>query len=291
MRVLRYLAGGLLLAGLLVATACKGGGGLSEDPILRLSAEEALEQGKELMERKKYNQASQYFDPAFEVAPNSATGREAALLAADAYFFNGGTANFVKAEAKYRDYLNRFPTSDRADYVQLQIAQCLAEQMRKPDRDQSATIKALTAFETVQQLYPTSSHSAEVEAKIVEIRQSLAEHEYRVGRYNYRRRLYTAATWRLQGIVDDYPDFDEMDKVLYMLGMAFFKGRNAEKSAEVFDQLRSEYPESRYIKKIPSKSPKPPKLPKAKKPESEESEETEETENQEEEEKEEKDET
>lgn len=250
MQTMRSLMWVLLLVGTVASVACKGGG-VKEDPILRLSAEEALTQGKDLVEKKKFNQAAQYFDHAFEVAPNSATGREALLLAAEAYFLNGGTENFIKAEAKYRDYLNRFPTSERSDYVQLQIANCLAEQMGKPDRDQSPTIKALTAFESVQQLYPTSSHATEVEAKIVEIRQSLAEHEYRVGRYNYRRRLYTAAVWRLEGIVEDFPDYQEMDKALYMLGMSNYKGKRPEPAAEIFEQLRTEYPESRYIKKIP----------------------------------------
>jgi outer membrane protein assembly factor BamD len=233
--------------------SCKGGG-VKSDPILRLSADEALEQGKELMEREKFVQATQYLDHAFEVAPNSATGREALLLSADAYFLGGGTANFVKAESKYRDFLNRFPTSDRADYVQMQIANCLAEQMLRPDRDQTATIKALTAFEGVLQLYPTSTYAEEVQARIVEIRQALAEHEYRVGRYNYRRRLYTAAAWRLEGLTEDYPDFQEMDKVLYILGMAFGKGGRPDKAVEVFESLRSEYPESRFIKKIPDTS-------------------------------------
>jgi outer membrane protein assembly factor BamD len=254
MSALRKITWVFLMIGALASVACKsGGGGIKDDPILRLSAEEALAEGQALMENKKFRQAAPYFDHAFEVAPNSATGRSALLLSADSYFLDGGTTNFIKAEAKYRDYLNRFPTSDRADYVQLQIANCLAEQMRKPDRDQAATIKALAAYETVQQLYPTSDYATDVEKSITEIRQNLAEHEYRVGRYNYRRRLYTAATWRLEGIVEDYPEFYEMDKVLYMLGMSYYKGKNAEKAAEIFAQLRSEYPESRFIKKIPNK--------------------------------------
>ena len=244
----RLTAFTLLMAFTLVS--CKGG--VKQDPILRLSAEEALEKGKELMANEKFSQAAGYLDHAFEVAPNSATGREALLLSADSYFLDGGTANFVKAESKYRDFLNRFPTSKRSDYVQMQIANCLAEQMLKPDRDQSATLKALTAFEGVQQLYPTSGYAEEVAAQIVEIRQSLAEHEYKVGRYNYRRRLYTSAAWRLEGLTQDYPDYREMDKVLYMLGMSFGKGRKLERAIEVFDQLRTEYPESPFVKKLPN---------------------------------------
>ncbi len=249
MRSSKFKFNALLMMLVLALVSCKGG--IKEDPILRLSAEEGLTQGKDLMDREKYREAVQYLDHAFEVAPNSATGREALLLSADSYFLAGGTANFVKAEAKYRDFLNRFPTSDRSDYVQMQIAHCLAEQMLKPDRDQSATLKALTAFEGVLQLYPTSGYAEEVEAQIVEIRQNLAEHEYRVGRYNFRRRLYTSAIWRLEDLVEGYPGFEEMDKVLYMLGMAYGKGRRPDDAIRTFEQLRTGYPDSRYLKKIP----------------------------------------
>ncbi len=240
----------LLVMVVLTFVSCKGG--IKEDPILRLSADEALTKGKELMDREKYREATQYLDHAFEVAPNSASGREALLLSADSYFLAGGTANFVKAEAKYRDFLNRFPTSDRSDYVQMQIAHCLAEQMLKPDRDQTATLKALTAFEGVSQLYPTSSYVEEVEAQIVQIRNALAEHEYRVGRYNYRRRLYTAAGSRLEGLIEDYPGFEEMDKVLFLLGTIYGKGGKPDEGIKLFEQLRAEYPDSPFVKKIPN---------------------------------------
>jgi len=247
------LKGRILLWGMVVAilsvVGCGGDG--KEDPILRLSADEALAKGQELMEKKKYSQAAEYFSHAFEVAPNSATGREALLLAADSFFLNGGTSNFIKAESKYQDFLNRFPTSDRADYVQFQVAKCLREQMLKPDRDQTATRKALVAYETVQQLYPTSDHLEEVRAHIEDIRQNLAEHEYRVGWYNYRRRIYPAAISRLVDLSKDYPDYREMDKVIFVLGMSFKKMKRPEEAAATFDELRSQYPDSPYRNKIP----------------------------------------
>ncbi len=101
------------------------------------------------------------------------------------------------------------------------------------------------------QLYPTSSYVEEVEAKIVEIRQNLAEHEYRVGRYNYRRGLYTAATWRLEALREDFPDFHEMDKVLFILGMSHGKSGDPDQAEEIFEELRSAYPDSEFAKKIP----------------------------------------
>ena len=57
----------------------------------------------------KYNKAGALLTHAFEVEPNSRSGREALLLAADAYFLHGGSDDYIKCEAKYRDFLNRFP--------------------------------------------------------------------------------------------------------------------------------------------------------------------------------------
>lgn len=233
----------------LLSSGC--GGAAKEDPILRLSAEEAITKGKELMERKKYTQAEPYLAHAFEVAPNSAIGREALLLAADALYLAGGTANFIKAEAKYRDFKNRFPTSARGDYVQLQIAKCLAEQMLRPDRDQTATRQALEAFEEMMQLYPTSEYSEEATSRIIDIRQDLADHEFIVGKYNFRRRLYTAAAARLEGLLEAYPDYREMDKVLFFLGRTYHRLKREEDAAATFERLRTEHPESPFLRKLP----------------------------------------
>jgi outer membrane protein assembly factor BamD len=256
MRYLSRRALFLVLTGL-VAVSLVGCGGPKEDPILALSAEESLEEGKALMEAKKYLRAGEYLTHAFEVAPNSAVGREALLLAADALYLDGGVANFIKAEAKYRDFQNRFPTSERSDYVQLQIANSLSKQIRKPDRDQSPTHSALNAYEDLIRLYPASDYAEEARQKVVELRQGLAEHEFIVGRYNFRRRLYPAAIARLETLTEQYPDYAQMDKVLYFLGMAHRKMGQPEKSAEWFDRLRQDHPQSSYVEKIPAQKKSP----------------------------------
>jgi len=49
----------------------------------------------------------------------------------------------------------------------------------------------------------------------------------------------------------DYPDYREMDKVLFVLGMSFKKMKRPEEAAATFDELRSQYPDSPYRNKIP----------------------------------------
>ena len=234
---------------------CKSSGGskVDNDPILQLSADESLERGRELMEAGKYRPAVEYLAHAFEVAPNSASGREALLLSADALYLDGGVANFIKAHAKYTDFQNRFPTSDRSDYVQFQIASCLEKQTRKPDRDQTPTIDALYAYEELVRLYPTSEHVDEGQLQIVALRQDMAEHEFIIGRYNMTRKLWPAAIHRFEGLLEQYPEYLETDKVLYFKGSAELRWKKCEEADQTFAQLRSEYPESKYVGQVPTK--------------------------------------
>lgn len=231
---------------------CKGGGGgiASNDPILRLSADESLAEGKRLMEGKKYLKAAKYLDHTFEIAPNSAVGREALLLSADAFYLSGGENNFIKAEAKYRDYQNRFPTSSRSDYVQLQLANSLQHRVLRPDRDQTSTLHALEEYQELILVYPTSEYLDEAKQEIGVMLNRLAEHELIVGRYNYRRRLYPAAIARLEGLLENFPDFNRTDRALNYLWLAYRRISEMEKADEVMARLESEFPDSQYLPKL-----------------------------------------
>ena len=238
----------LLVAAALLASGCSG---RREDPILRLSAEEALAAGKELMEAEKYAAARPYLTHAFEVEPNSPVGREGLLLVADSHYLEGGSDNYIKAEAKYRDFQNRFPTSERSPYVQLQIANALFERMERPDRDQTATEQALEAYEELLRLYPASEYAEEARARIREVKANLAEHEFLVGRFYYRFGLPRAAIERFEYLLEEYPDYPERDKVIYHLGLAHQRADQTEEAHQAFERLRREYPDSRFVAELP----------------------------------------
>lgn len=223
----------------------------ADDPILRLAAEESLEKGKELLAREKYARARPYFEHAFEAEPNSVTGRTALLLVADTFYLEGNSATYEQAEAKYRDFLNRFPTSDQAAYVQFQIANSLARRMEKPDRDQTVTRKALEAYQDLIRVYPTSEYATQARQQIEVVRANLAEHEYVVGRFYLRYGRPVGAVERFRFLLDQYPEYPEKDKVLYHLGIAYSRSLQADAAREIFDRLRSEYPESPYNHRVP----------------------------------------
>lgn len=251
----------LLLVGLVGVSGCtsRAAGPRKSDPVLRLSAQESLVQGKDFLAQKKYSRARPLFTHAFEVEPNSKVGREGLLLAADTYFLEGGSGNFTQAEAKYRDYLNRFPTSEQAAYVQFQIANSLAKRMERPDRDQTVTRKSLEAYQELIRLYPTSEYATRAQEQLVVVNGSLAEHEYLIGHFYLRYGAAQAAIKRLEYLMQTYPKYAPMDKVIYDLGMAYQRARKPQDAKKQFDRLRTEYPNSKLVKEIPQADAPPEK--------------------------------
>src|SRR4051794_25709926 len=246
----------LALAGLMLTGAgCKSSA--PDDPILRLSAQESIVLGKQLLAQEKYDKARPYFTHAFEVEPNSAIGREALLLAADTYYQQGGTANYIQAEAKYRDFLNRFPTSEQSAYVQFQIANSLAKRMEKPDRDQNVTRKALDAYQDLIRLYPTSEYAPQAQTQMQVVLGNLAEHEFAIGRFYARFGIALAAVERYEYLLLSYPKYPERDKVMYNLGLAYRDGHEPDNAVKTFALLREQFPASPYVKLIPDVKPDP----------------------------------
>lgn len=242
----------LALAGLLVlaAAGCHTNTP-AVDPILRLSAEESLAQGKDLLAKEKYDKARPYFTHAFEVEPNSTVGRESLLLAADTYYLQGGTTNYVQAEAKYRDFLNRFPTSDQAAYVQFQIANSLAKRMERPDRDQTVTRKATDAYQELIRLYPTSEYAAQSQEQVKTVLDNLAEHEFVIGVFYMRYGAPFAAVERFNFLLTTYPNYRSRDKIVYNLGLAYQRMKKNDDARKAFDRLRTEFPQSPFVHDIP----------------------------------------
>lgn len=251
-RRLPFRAAAALLAALCLTAfgaGCKSGDAV--DPILQLSAEESLVQGKELLADEKYARARDFLNHAFEVSPNSVEGREALLLVADSFYLDGGRSNYIQAEAKYRDFLNRFPTSERAAYVQFQIANSLAQRMGRPDRDLTATQEALDAYDDLLRLYPTSEYAGQAREKIRLVKENLAEHEFMVGQFYMTYGLPRAAAARFEFLLENYPSYSEKDKVLFRLGLAQSKGLQIAEARETFERLEREFPDSRFVAEIP----------------------------------------
>ena len=77
-----------------------------------------------------------------------------------------------------------------------------------------------------------------------------ARHNLDVARwYLVKRKAYGGARDRLQEIIDTYPEFTRIDEVIFLMGEANFKLKNADKASEYYNKLQKEYPESEFAKR------------------------------------------
>jgi len=220
------------------------------DPeFLKLSKEQLYEKGEALFTKHRWQRARTYYAYVYENFPNDPLGRRALLRVADTYYEQGDPVNLVEAQYKYRDFINRYPTSDRGDYAMLQIAMVSYKQMEKPDRDQQKTREAVEKFSEMMRAYPRSPLRTDAEAKLHEVTDRLAKHEHMIARFYIKRRSYFAALQRLNGLVDQFPQYTERDAVFYDLGTALTGlGRNNEAKL-YFERVISEFPKSDYAGK------------------------------------------
>src|SRR6266567_2857466 len=151
MKTIRTIA--LLALAALLFAACHHGQKQSKfkpviDPeMAKLTKEQVFDRGEQWFAKRKYAKARTWFSHVYENYPNDPLARRALLRVADTYYAQGDPVNLVEAQYKYRDFINRYPSSDRSDYAMLQIAMVSYKQMEKPDRDQAKTKEAVEKFQ------------------------------------------------------------------------------------------------------------------------------------------------
>ena len=245
---LRHLTS--IAAVLFVLAACHRGPKIYRpvvDPqLLKMTKEQIFAKGEDQFAHKKYQRARTYFTHLYENYPNDPLGRRSLLRIADTYYEQGDAVNLVEAQYKYRDFINRYPTSEQADYAMLRIAMCSFKQMEKPDRDQQKTREALEKFDDMLRAYPNSPLKAEGQARRQEVLDRLAKHEHLVARFYLKRGSFTSAVQRLNYLIDTYPNYAERDAVFYDLGSALSRLGRAGEAKLYFERVVTEYPKSEY---------------------------------------------
>lgn len=226
----------------------------SFDPaLMKMPKEKVFQLGEDQFAKKKYQRARQYYSHVYETFPNDPLGRRALLRVADTYYEQGDAVNLVEAQYKYRDFINRYPGSDRADYAMLQIAMCSYKQMERPDRDQQKTREALDKFNDALKTFPRSPLRPDMDKRQQDVLDRLARHDHIIARYYIKRRSFNAALQRLNNVVESYPNYHERDGVFFDLGSALSGlGRTAE-ARLYFERVLAEFPRSVYAVKAKQK--------------------------------------
>jgi len=233
----------LLLAALLAG--CAGSG----SSVREKSAQEWYDEGATLVAKKKYDEALEAFRQASGGYRGAALDADIQVALADTYFLK---EEYPAAVEAYSEFLRLHPHNTRADYAQFRIGLCWQKQMRGADRSQDPARKAAAAYEALLRGYPRSQLLEAGREGLTAARRRLAEHELNVADFYRRTGADRAAAGRYEVVLRDYADLGFADRVLFDLANCYRRLQEEEKAAQLFERLRRDFPESRFVREIES---------------------------------------
>lgn len=174
---------------------------------------------------------------------------KAKLAIADSWYREGGAAGLAQAEAEYKDFILFYPTMEEAAESQEKICMIHYKQMEKSDRDESQALRAEDECRQLIVQFPNSSYVPETQQLLRNIQEALADAEYKVGTFYYKRGANPAAASRFTRLVDQYPLYSKADAALWELGDSYHRmgNRFRKEEGDAYARIVREYPLSDYV--------------------------------------------
>ncbi len=237
----------VVLAALAVGCASSGP---KKPPVGSLDPDKFLfERGTENLNKKRWLVAREYFRQLIDSYPQSVHRADAKLGLGDTFLGEKSSESYVLAANEFREFLNFYPTHERADYAQYKLAMTSLNKMRAPMRDQTETRDAIRELNAFVSRFPQSKLIYEVRAKLREAKDRLADWDSGVAQHYFRIKWYPGAIGRLVPLLKTDPEYTRRDGVYYLLGESFLKIQRPAEALPYFDRLVNEFESSEYLEK------------------------------------------
>jgi len=232
----------LLPIALSLLLGCSGKG--KEIKTIQGDPEILYKQGLDRFNKRDYPEALKKFEELKSSFPDSPPYTLwAELKVGDCHFLED---KYVEAIAAYEEFKKIHPGHEEIPYVQFQIGVSYFKQMYTLDRDQTPTKKALSTFEYLVANYPPSLFTEKAKEKIGVCKKRLADHEFYIGNFYYKKDKFQAAATRFEGLLEKFPKHPDEDKTLHLLGKSYLELEQWEKAEAAFRRIVTEYPKSPY---------------------------------------------
>jgi len=173
---------------------------------------------------------------------------KAKLAIADSWYREGGTSGLAQAEAEYKDFILFYPTMEEAAESQQKICEIHYKQMEKSDRDANQAIRAEDECRTLITQFPNSKFIPETQQLLRNIQEAIAEGEFLVGNFYFKRGDNSASANRLSHLVEQYPLYSKADEALWEMGQAYGRlgNRFRKQEGDAYTRIARDYPLSGF---------------------------------------------
>ncbi|MBI4831661.1 MAG: outer membrane protein assembly factor BamD [Candidatus Lindowbacteria bacterium] len=113
---------------------------------------------------------------------------------------------YDEASAEFQKVIDYYPASKWTAESAYGTAECKYAQLLPEEYDKTAADEAIQKYRYFLKAYPESDHADEARKKLEELRETAAEHEFRIGMYYHRNMKYDSARLYFDSIISEYPD-------------------------------------------------------------------------------------
>jgi outer membrane protein assembly factor BamD len=212
--------------------------------------ENIFKQGESLLAKGKYDEARKKYSEIRAHDPEKYYDALVQVRLGDSYYEE---ARYAEAEVEYNRFLELHPKNKAAPYVLYQVGMCNFKQIDLPDRDPSFAMNSVTDFQKLLSDFPGNPYEDEAKEKLRLAKADLAQHEFIVGSYYYKKDSYKAAAKRFKGIIDKYPGSKDEPKVLYFLTDSYIRMGDFDDAKNTLAVLYQQYPNNQFAEKAKKK--------------------------------------
>lgn len=214
-----------------------------------------LAKANEYYDQKKYYKASQVYEsliPAFRGTKNY---EELYYRYCYSFYYQ---EDYLSASYQFKNFVENFPKSPRADECEFLYAACLYKLSPKFSLDQSSTYKAMDALQTYINTHPGSKNLTEANNYIDVCRAKIEKKDANAAKLYFNISQYKSATVAYKSLIQTYPESKALDFYQFMIVRSFFeyakssvRPKQEERYAEAiaaFTEMKEYSPHSTYLK-------------------------------------------
>ncbi|MEX0779211.1 MAG: outer membrane protein assembly factor BamD [Balneolales bacterium] len=188
----------IILAGLFMAS-CASKSTIRAGDSLEVAFEKSMEQ----YENEKYNDAARSFETVLSIGRGTQHARDAQYYLAESYYKD---RQYLIAATEYRRYATNYPRTERRPEVEYKEALSYYQMSPRYNLDQTETHRAIELFQLFLQRNGNSEYADDARDNLENLRNKLAEKQFRAGELYLRIGQYEAAAIYFGLTMQDYPE-------------------------------------------------------------------------------------
>lgn len=221
------------------------------------AAAQYFKYAKSMFDDEDYYEASNEFTVVVLRFAGTSVADSAQFYLAESHYYMD---EFLIAAVEYEKLINSMSRSPLVPQAQFRLAESYFEQSPRPPLDQQYTLKAIRAFQTFIEDYPTHELKDKAEKHISTMRDKLAEKAFSNAEIYRKMREFDAALIYYDQVLDNYYDSSWADNALAGKIESYVEMEELDRASRELEKFKQQFPDSDILEKMKQLSLKLPNL-------------------------------